>query len=67
MDFTTPKIKNAFILTKLIVDLPLDSKDTPLSENFPVEHLFFISSNDPWYGDILVYLCTQKFCPHLSQ
>jgi hypothetical protein len=55
------------VLVEFIFDLPSDTKDTPVNENFPDEHLFFISSDDPWYGDILIYLCTQKFIPHLSR
>ena len=31
------------------------------------ETLFLISSSDPWYGDILVYLQTQTFRPNTSR
>jgi hypothetical protein len=31
------------------------------------EHIFPISSLDPWYGDILIYLQTLKFPQHLSR
>ena len=30
-------------------------------ESFPDEHLFLISPQDPWYGDIIVYLQTVNF------
>jgi hypothetical protein len=35
--------------------------------DFPNEHLFNISLDDPWYDDILFYLQTQKFRNHLSR
>jgi hypothetical protein len=66
LDFTTPKRKKSLILSELLVDFPSDSADPPVNENFLDEHLFLISSTDPWYDDILVYLHTQKFRPHLS-
>jgi hypothetical protein len=31
------------------------------------EHIFLISSLDPWYGDILIYLQTLKLPQHLSR
>jgi hypothetical protein len=31
------------------------------------EHIFLISSSEPWYGDILIYLQTFKFSQHLSR
>jgi len=37
---------------------PLDSKDSPINEDFPEENLFFIPFDDPWYDDLLVYLHT---------
>jgi hypothetical protein len=61
LEFTTPKRKKSLILVELMVDLPSNSSDPPVNENFLDEHLFLISSDDPWYGDILVYLRMQKF------
>jgi hypothetical protein len=34
---------------------------------FPNESLFLISSDDIWYGDIIIYLQTQNFQPDLSR
>ena len=31
-------------------------------DSFPNEHIFFIYTSNPWYGDILVYLQNLK-CP----
>ena len=30
-------------------------------ESFLDEHLFLISTQDPWYGDIILYLQTARF------
>lgn len=61
-----PKSKKALALADLISDLSSGFVEPPLNENFPDEHLFTITSDDPWYGDMLVYLGTQKLSPHLS-
>ena len=34
--------------------------------HFQMTLLFLISTTDPWYGDLLIYLQTQWFQPHLS-
>jgi hypothetical protein len=35
-------------------------------DSFPDESLFLISSDDIWYGDIIIYLQTQTFRPDIS-
>jgi hypothetical protein len=67
LEFSTPKSKKALVLTELVMTLPSDTTSAPVNTNFPDEHLFYITSNDPWYGDLLVYLRTQKFGQHLSR
>jgi hypothetical protein len=47
--------------------LPSDTTSAPVNIDFPDEHLFYITLDDPWYGDLLVYLRTQKFGNHLSR
>jgi hypothetical protein len=66
LEFSTPKSKKALILAKLVTALPSDTPNAPVNTDFPDEHLFYITSDDPWYGDLLVYLRTQKFGNHLS-
>jgi len=63
----TPKSKKALALAEFISDLPTGATEPPVNYNLPDEHLFAISSDDPWYGDMLVYLRTQKFGPHFSR
>ena len=48
-------------------DLPRTSVDTNPMDSLPDEYLFLISTSDPWYGDYIVYLQTQKFQPELSR
>jgi hypothetical protein len=67
LKFSTPKRKKALILAKLIMNFPSDTTSPPVNTNLPDEHLFFIPSDDPWYGNLLVYLQTQKFRNHLSR
>jgi hypothetical protein len=61
LEFSTPKRKKALILAKLIMNFPSDTTSSPINTNFPDEHHFYIPSDDPWNGDLLVYLRTKKF------
>jgi hypothetical protein len=56
LEFSTPKSKKAFVLAELVMALPSDTTNTPINTDFPDEHLFYIALDDPWYGDLLVYL-----------
>jgi hypothetical protein len=67
LEFSTPKSKKSLILTELIMALPSDTTSAPVNTDFPNEHLFYITLDDPWYNDLLVYLRTQKFGNHLSR
>lgn len=49
------KSKKSLVFVELISELPCE-EDVVYEESFPDEHLFLISSQDPWYGDIIVYL-----------
>ena len=48
-------------------DLPCAAMESKPSDSFPDEFLFLIITIDPWYGDLLIYLQTQRFQPHLSR
>jgi hypothetical protein len=67
LKFSTPNSKKALVLAELVMALPSDTTSAPVNTNFPDEHLFYIASDDPWYGDLLVYLKNQKFGNHISQ
>jgi hypothetical protein len=66
LKFSTPKSKKALVLDELVTTLPSDTTNTPINTKFSDEHIFYITSDDPWYGDLLVYLGTQNFGNHLS-
>ncbi len=48
------------------MELPRDDEGNEEEPNLTDEHLFLISSLDPWYGDYLVYLQTLKLPSHLD-
>jgi hypothetical protein len=56
LEFSTPKSKKALFLTEFFTALPSDTTSTPINIDFPDEYLFYITSDDPWYGDLLIYL-----------
>ena len=60
LEFLSAKSKKSMVFAQLISKLPC-GEDTVYEESFPDEHLFFISSLNPWYGDIIVYLQILKF------
>jgi hypothetical protein len=66
LEFSTHKSKKALVLAELVMTLPSETTSAPINTEFPEENLFYITSDDPWYGDLLVYLRTQKFGNHLS-
>jgi hypothetical protein len=49
------------------MNLLSDTTSAPINTDFPDEHLFYITLDDPWYDDLLVYLRTQNFGNHLSR
>jgi hypothetical protein len=56
LKFSTPKRKKALVLAELVTTFPSDTTSAPVNTDFPDEHLFYITSDDPWYDDLLVYL-----------
>jgi hypothetical protein len=56
LEFSTTKSKKALVLIELVTALHYDTTSAPVNTDFPDEHLFYIASDDPWYGDLLVYL-----------
>ena len=58
--FLTSKYKKLLVFSKLISDLPCEEEKN-YEKSFPDEHIFLISSQDPWNGDFIIYLQTSKF------
>ena len=61
MDFQSTKSKKSLVFAKLIVEFPTEEDVVVEDDSFPDEHIFLISTYDPWYGDILIYLQTLKY------
>jgi hypothetical protein len=66
LEFTKAKAKKSMAFSKLIYALPRADENIEPRDSLPDESLFLISISDPWYGDILLYLQTQRFQPNIS-
>ena len=63
LEFEKSKSKKSLIFAELMCDFPTETVAKQLIAD---ESLFLISTIDPWYGDIIVYLQTQYFRPEIS-
>ena len=61
MDFQFAKSKKSLVFAELIAEFPTKEEVAIEDDSFPDEHIFLISTYDPWYGDILIYLQTLKY------
>jgi hypothetical protein len=61
LEFEKSKSKKYLVFVELICDLPSADTKNVAEDSFPDESLFLISSDDIWYGDIIIYLQTQTF------
>ena len=59
LQFVSAKSKKSLIFVELISDFPSLEEEEVYEDTFVNEHIFLISTLDPWYRDIIVYL--QKF------
>jgi hypothetical protein len=66
LEFTKAKAKKSLVFAEVICALPCANENTEPRDPLPDESLFLISTSDPWYGDILLYLQTQSFQPNIS-
>ena len=66
LEFISAKAKKSLVFAELISELPRDCDDNDGEPTITDEHLFLISSSDPWYGDYLVHLQTLKLPSHLN-
>ena len=67
LDFASTKSEKSLVFVELILDFPRLDEDIFHDDSFTDEYIFFISSSNPWYGDILIYLQTLKLSQHLSR
>ena len=67
LEFVSEKSKKSLIFADLISEFPSEAKELVWEDTFIDEHIFLISTLDPWYGDIIIYLQTLKVPTHLSR
>ena len=67
LEFIKSKSKKSLVFVELLCNLPSASNDLTSEALIFDDSLFLISSSDPRYGDILVYLQTQDFWPNTSR
>jgi len=65
--FTTAKSKKSLVFTEFICSLPSKFLPAGADEQLPDETLFLISTLDPWYRDIIMYLQTSMFWSTLTK
>ena len=56
LEFSKDTSKKYLVFAKLMCDLPCATMESEPNDSFPDEFLFLISTTDPWYGDLLIYL-----------
>ena len=67
LEFVSAKLKKSLIFAELISDFLSEDEELVCEDTFVDEHVFLISTSDPWYGYIIVYMQTQRTPTHLSR
>ena len=56
LEFAKATSKKSLVFAELMCDLPCATTEYDPSDSFLDEFMFLISTSDPWYGDLLIYL-----------
>ena len=56
LEFSKATSKKSLVFFELMCDLPCASTEFEPSDSFLDEFPFLISTTDPWYGDLLIYV-----------
>ena len=67
LEFISAKSKKSLIFAELISNFPSLEEEEVYEDMFVDEHIFLISTLDPWYGDIIIFFQTLKVPTHLSR
>ena len=67
LEFEKSKSKKSLVFVELMCDFPNTETETMVEHPIFDESMFLISTLDPWYGDIIIYLQTQNFRPEMSR
>jgi hypothetical protein len=52
LEFVSSKSKKSLDFVELMLELPHDIEEPIVNDFLPDEHLFLISTTNPWYGDV---------------
>jgi hypothetical protein len=66
LEFDCATSNKSLVFAELVCDFPHTATEKVAVDSLPDELLFLISTDDIWYGDIIIYLQTQTFRPALS-
>jgi hypothetical protein len=66
LEFDRATSKKSLVFAELICNFPHSAMENVAVDSLPDESLFLISTDDLWYGDIIIYLQTQTFWLALS-
>ena len=67
LKFISAKSKKSLIFAELISDFPSLEEEEVYEDTFVDENIFLISTLDPPYGYIIIYLKTLNVPTHLSR
>ena len=67
LEFVSAKSKKSLIFAEFISNFPNLEEEEVYEDSFVNEHIFLVSTVDPWYEDIIMYLQTLKVPTHLSR
>ena len=56
LDFQSTKSKKSLVFAELVAKFPTEEDVAVEDYSFLDEHIFLISTSNPWYKDILIYL-----------
>ena len=59
LEFSKSISKKSLFFVELVGDLPRITEEMHPFNSFLDESVFFISTTDPWYGDLILYLQNQ--------
>jgi hypothetical protein len=66
LEFDRAKSKKSLVFAELICDFPHSAMENVAVDSLPDESIFLISTDDIWYGYIIIHLQTYTFRPTLS-
>jgi hypothetical protein len=56
LNFSSAKSNKSLVFIELMLEFPIENEEGEVVDSFLDEKIFLISSFEPWYRDILIYL-----------